>query len=290
MNNKNILLFFLAVISTTISIIMVVTTAILRGSNATERTILALLSILICLSAHTLPALSRRPIAWVLWGACFVGTLFSHLSFFANAQDHAGEFRSETSVQVSNSTQQIEATKQALSHITARSVATVARELAYARSNKRRAALSEELDEAKRSERLQDALLTAMESDKSTRNNAATDPLLTLLSRYSGANANGISLLIGMALALILEMLGVFLWYELLAKPQLKTLPDMQTGAAEVLVSSGSSRVIMTDKFMLDFMSAVRTASDVFLRIKIRARSSPVRPLRTLAILKILLV
>lgn len=233
MNKKNILLFILAVVTTSTSLLMVVTTALSRGSNITDRALIGLLSVVICSCAHILPALSRRPFVWVLWGACLAGTLFSQLAFFANVQDHAGEIRSEKSVQVSNSTQQIEATKQALSQISARPVSIVARELAYTRSNKRKAALSEELEEAKRAERLHDDLRTAIASDTLTRSNAATDPLLTLLSHYSNISTNGISLLIGMSYALILEILAVFIWCELLAKPQHETPPEMQTDAKE---------------------------------------------------------
>lgn len=236
-NTKNILLSFLASIATITSAAMVVSNAVDHGVTWTDRTLLSLLALVVCLCAHLLPALSKRRAVWLLWCACLVATMYSQLSFFTNVSTVAGEIRAKNSVQVVNSTQQIESVKQALSRITARPVAVVARELSKSTNDKRIVALNAELDEAKRVEMLQDILI-AVESNAVTIQSAeSNDPLLSLLELVTGSNASVISIVIGTTFALVLELLAVFLWYELLSKSQ----PEVKS---EISVPSVSPELI----------------------------------------------
>lgn len=252
-NTKNILLSFLASITTVTSAAMVVSNAVTHGVTWIDKTLLSLLAIVICLCAHLLPALSKRRTVWLLWCACLVATMYSQLSFFTNVSNVAGEIRAKNSVQVANSTQQIESIKQALSRITARPIAVVARDLSKSTNDKRIAALNAELDEAKRVEKLQDTLI-ALESNAVTIQSAESkDPLHSLLESVTGGNTAVISIAIGTTFALVLELLAVFLWYELLSKSQPEVKPEISVSSVspeltelpvpEVLVSSEDEKL-----------------------------------------------
>lgn len=234
--NKDILLSFLAPIATVTSVAMVVSNAVTHGVTWTDKALLSLLALVICLCAHLLPALSKRRAVWLLWCACLVATMYSQLSFFTNVSTVAGENRAKNSVQVVNSNQQIESVNQALSRISARPVAEVARALSKSTNDKRIAALNAELDEAKRAEKLHDTLIALQGSAVTIQSAESNDPLLLLLESVTGTNAAVISIAIGTTFALVLELLAVFLWYELLSKPQPKV-------NLEISVSSVSSEL-----------------------------------------------
>jgi hypothetical protein len=218
-NKKHILLLLLASIATLTSALMVVSNAVTRGVTETDKALLSLLALVICLCAHLLPALSKRRAVWILWGTCLVATMYGQLSFFTYVSAVAGENRASTSVQVVNSMRQIESVKQALSRISARPVAVVSHKLSKSTDEKRNAALSAELDEAKRAEKLQDTLITLESNAFAIHSAERSDPLISLLESVSGSSAAAISIIIGTTFALVLELLAVFLWCELLSKP-----------------------------------------------------------------------
>jgi hypothetical protein len=51
-------------------------------------------------AVHLLPALSQRPVAWVLWIGCLLCAIYGHLVFFTYASLRAGDVRAQYSVRV----------------------------------------------------------------------------------------------------------------------------------------------------------------------------------------------
>ena len=162
--------------------------------------------------------------------------MYFQLSFFTSVSADAGESRAINSVQVISSNQQIETVKQALSRISARPVAEVARVLSKSKNDKRIAALSAELDEAKRAEKLHDTLITLLSNADTIQSAESNDPVISLLEKVTHSNAAVISITIGTASALVLELLAAFWWYLLRSKPDQEVKP-------ETLVPSGSTEL-----------------------------------------------
>jgi hypothetical protein len=241
-NTKKYSLLLLASITTGTSVSMVVSNAITHGVGPTYQTILSIFALAICLGTHLLPAWSKyltgweKLVAWVIWSACLVVTMYFQMSFFTSVSADAGESRAINSVQVISSNQQIETVKQALSRISARPVAEVARALSKSKDDKKIAALSAELDEAKRAEKLHDTLITLLSNADTIQSAESNDPVITLLEKVTHSNAATISITIGTASALVLEFLAAFCWYLLQSKPDQEVKP-------ETLVPSGSTEL-----------------------------------------------
>lgn len=184
---------------------------------------------------------------WLLWGTCLVVTMHNYLSYFRNVSTDIGESRAKISVQVINSIKQIDSVKQALSGISARPVAEVARALSKSKNDKRIAALNAELDEAKRAEKLQDTLLVLQSNAVTIQSAESSDPVISLLESATPRNVTLVSTIIGMISAFAFEMLAVFFWYELesLLWPKVKpgilvsqVLPELtEMPVPEVLLS-----------------------------------------------------
>lgn len=226
---------------------MVVSNSVTHGVTWTEKILLSLLAIVICLSAHLLLVLSKRRSVWLLWLACLIVTMYSQLSFFTNVSLVAGENRAKNSVEVVNLAQQIESIKQALSHISSRPVTVVARDLSKSKNEKRVAALNAEMEEAKRAVKLQDTLIRLEGSVVTIQSTESKDPLISLIESVTHRDAAVILIAIGVTFAFVLELLAVFLWSELLSKSQpeskskIPMSPEMKV--SEVLISSENEKL-----------------------------------------------
>jgi hypothetical protein len=190
-----------------------------RGGTVIDRALLVSMAITICAGAHLLPALSRRPVVWLLWSACLLATVYGHLTFFTHAGMRAGDVRAQQSVQVADVGRQIEAMREALASIKARPVATVAAELSRARTERRTGALQDELTEAKRAARLRDELVGATAAVTSGRAVGLADPVIARLAAVTGSSDASISLAVGVGFAILIELTGAFLWFEVFRTP-----------------------------------------------------------------------
>lgn len=218
------MLRLLATFTTLTAVAMSAAAAWDRGGTALDRALLVAMAVTICAGAHLLLALSRRRVTWLLWAACLLGTVYGHLTFFTHAALRAGVVRAQQSEQVADVTRQIDATREALASIRARPVATVAAELSRAKSERRREALRDELDEAKRSARLLDGLVGTTAEVGATRRAELADPVMSRLAVVTGSSEAGIALAVGIAFAILLELTGAFLWVEAL-KPREPLVP-----------------------------------------------------------------
>lgn len=223
----------LALIATLSAVAMTAVAAWDRGGTDIDKALLVCMAVTVCIGAHLLPALSRRPLSWLLWVACLLATVYGHLTFFTHAGLRAGEGRVQIAIQVADANRQIGAMREALAGIKARPVATVARDLGHARTEGRIAALREELAEAKRAARLQDELVAATAAVASNREAARGDPVEARLAVVTGSSAAGIGLAVGLSFAILIELTGAFLWYEALRVSAAKPIPTaIQTAIA----------------------------------------------------------
>ena len=191
-----------------------------RGGNAIDRVLLVALSFAICAGAHLIPALSKRNLAWILWGCCLIGTVYSHLTFFTHASLRAGDYQAQHSVQVIGTAKQIEAANEALAEIKARPIAIVGSDIANSQDWRQRRALKLELAEAHRAATLRDELLHLAGTATKAEVTESSDPVTARLSTVTGSSEASIGLAVGLGFSILLELVGALLWYEALQHPK----------------------------------------------------------------------
>lgn len=185
-----------------------------RGGTGIDKALLVAMSVVIVLAVHLLPALSRRPLAWLVWSCCLLCAVYGHLTFLTHASLRAAEVRAEQSVLASRVERQIATAREALAKIEARPVAVVAAQLAQESDRRVRAALREEIAEGRRAAALQ-ADLARLEADSTdVQVVGATDPVTARLAVVTGWTESGVSVVIGLAFAMLLELIGALLWFE----------------------------------------------------------------------------
>lgn len=206
----------LAILITTTAIIMAAVVSWERGGTTIERLLLLALSVAICIGTHLIPSLSKIGLAWLLWLGCLSCAIYSHVTFFTYASFHAGEVRAHSSGQVVALRQQIEADRNALTEIKSRPVTVVAFELGHATDYRLRSALRSELAESKRAASLRDDLVRLTGIVTSAEKTDSTDQVTSLLVEVTGSSEARVSLVIWSGIALLVELLGTLLWFEIL--------------------------------------------------------------------------
>ena len=234
----------LATILTTVSLAMIAVAASERSSNLTETILIALLSGSIALSAHLLPALTRKRVGKksgflvaIIWLFSVLVTLYSHTVFFISTTSNAGDARAERSVEVKDiekialQNQQIaQATKsRSIIDITnnklevEKSIIDLNRrncekcKTTQSRLQQRQAelqALNVELDEAKKAEVSRNKVLSLNEQALKVKNGEKLDPVTEKLSLiFKGFNVDAMTLFISVVSAALLEALASLFWW-----------------------------------------------------------------------------
>lgn len=216
MPNARHALVALASLTTLTAIAMTAVAAWDRGGTLIDRALLVALSVAIIAAVHLLPALSRRPSAWALWCGCLLCAVYGHLTFFTHAGLRAGEVRAQHSARVVGAAQQIEAAREALAGISARPVSVIASELASTRGWQKRSALQAELSEARRAAVLRDGMVKLSSTAIDAEVMGAGDPVTARIAALLGVTDGSIALLAGLAFSVLLELVGAFLWYEVM--------------------------------------------------------------------------
>lgn len=208
----------LAVLATLTACLMAIVAAINRGGTVIEQVLLVLMSVMMVLAVHFLPAISRRFSTWLLWTGCFSCAVFGHLTFLTHSSLNAVETKVLQSAQMSALQNQIAVTRESLNAISARPLAVVAAELAQTDNWKMRTALRSELEQARHAEALRDDLvrLSAAQTAVVT---SSGDPVISRIATVTGFSDAVISVTIGMLFSVILELTGTLLWFEALKKP-----------------------------------------------------------------------
>ncbi len=225
MNHRRSFLAILAICITSTAMAMTAAAAIDRGGTTIDQALLVALSLVICAGTNFIPAISKHPLAWLIWGGCLLATIFGHVTFFTHAEMRAGDVRVQSSHLVQGAEHQIKAVNDALASIKSRPTAVIAADLAVTEDNRLRHALRIELGEAKRAEVLHDELLRLSATVTTASVMNATDPVTTLLMTVIRSNPASISLGISLGFSILLELLGAFLWFQALQRPDGVTTP-----------------------------------------------------------------
>ncbi len=204
-----------------------------RGGTAVDKGLLVAISLGMIAGVHFLPAISRRPLSWVLWTGCLSYAIYGHLSFIANANLRAGEIRAKNTSQAVSTARQVDAVRSALAGITARPLSVVENELESASDWRKRAALKVERAEAKRAELLQDQLvgLTAAATEVAVK--GASDPVAGRIAAVTGTTEENVTLLISLTPCILLELVGAFLWYQVFERNE--SIPQANTSTSAYL-------------------------------------------------------
>lgn len=232
----------LAIFVTSTAVTMTAIAAWDRGGTMIDKTVLVAMSVVIVNVVHLLPAMSRRPAAWLVWFVCLFGAVYGHLTFFTNASLRAADLRAQQSVLAIGTQKQIETTQQALDQIKARPVAIVAAQLAQTDDKRERAALRDEIRDAKRSQVLLDEL-ARLQAVSTTAQMAVTDPVMARLAVVTGWNESQVAIAIGLTFSILLELIGALLWYEVLKRESNGvTQPVTEITALRNAITAGECR------------------------------------------------
>lgn len=197
--------------------------ALERGGTALDQTLMVALSVAVCGSCHLILAISRSKLSWVLWAFCMMGSVYSHVTFLSYAGLRAGEERAHHSIQRLNIDRQSEVIREALAGISARPVTIVADELSHTKVRRERIALEAELSEAKRVSALRDQLIKLANNASETEVTGTTDLVTTGISKVAGSNQSSVALVASLLFSIMLELIGTFLWYEILQHHTVQT-------------------------------------------------------------------
>ena len=206
----------LALFVTIVAVLMTAVAAFDRGGTDLDRALMVALSVVIVLAVHLLPAISRRSIAWVVWAGCLLCAIYGHLTFLVHSNQRASQHHSEVSTLTIGTEKQIAAAREALAEITARPMAVVAAELANTSDRRIRSALNIELDQSKKAQQIRDELRELESKVTSSKVNGAVDPVTQKVAEVFGVTEAQVSVVIGLTLALLLELIGAVLWFEAL--------------------------------------------------------------------------
>ncbi|MCP3706805.1 hypothetical protein M3I54_07360 [Paraburkholderia sp. CNPSo 3274] len=212
----------LAVGATGTAVSLSVQAGLQRGGTLPERAVWIALGIVLVVSAHLLPALTRgasavaRSVGSVLWLACFVAVCDGHAGFFLLAQRHAGALRASTVttapvVMTGRGLTVVMADRATviaqLTTIDARRCSGDCRTLDGRRTmlTARLDALNAEADDVRRIEAERDRVTTQRDA-------LLADPVTSRLAALLGTTTARVDLLSGLAFAAVLEGVACLLW------------------------------------------------------------------------------
>lgn len=187
-----------------------------RATTEQDRMLLACLSVVFVLAVHLLPALRRRIhalVLWPVWLLCLALAGFGHASWFYLAGQSAAEVRTAGSAAAHAVAQERAAIEQALAGIKARPVSTVAAQLARTSDPDKRESLAAELAEARRAAGLNDRLIVLSRNAPGTGQEQSGTPEV----ETGTVTSTGVTLVMSVVAALLLEVLGALLWSAALA-------------------------------------------------------------------------
>lgn len=238
------IIVLLATILTVVSLSMIAVSSLERTANSVESIIMTFLAGSIALSAHLLPALTKRRVGHiggmvvtVLWIFSVLVTLYSHTVFFVSAGVHAGEVRSQQSTRVEDLKENMELAQKEINDPNIRSVVAISRDISTVEgriallrprdcSNCKttKSKISElestlkslniEMKESQRVAALRDKTLNMNDHILSVKDNARLDPVTEKLSViFKGMNVDAITLFLAVLSSALLETLAALFWW-----------------------------------------------------------------------------
>lgn len=235
----------IAIFVTSTAVTMTAIAAWDRGGTFADKAVLVAMSVVIVVAVHLLPAMSRRPVTWLVWVGCLVGAIYGHLTFFTNSAQRAADNRAQQSALAVGTQRQIDTAKDALSRITARPMAVVTAELAVTDDRRERAALRTEIAEGKRAQMLLDDL-SRLSAVVTKANIPVTDPVTARLAEVTGWNEAQVAVAIGLTFSILLELIGALLWYEA-ARRETTVIAPLNNGVTTVTESESDIVTMLRD-------------------------------------------
>lgn len=218
-----------------------------RGGTVIDKALLVSMSVVIVIAVHLLPALSRRPAAWLVWAGCLLCAIYGHLTFLIHASQRAGDNLAQHSSLSVGTERQIEITREALAQIKARPVATVAAELAQESDKRTRAALTVEIAEGKKAEALRDGLVKLSGVSTEAQVTGAADPATAKLAAATGLGESTISVVIGLTFSMLIELIGALVWVEALRSSRVSSVKVATVTTNVTPVTSSAATPVTTD-------------------------------------------
>ncbi len=241
---RTFIILMLAITLTCVSLAMITEASWERSGSLMEAVIMSFLAGGVALSAHLLPALTKKRVGkfgWgivsMIWVVAVLVTLYSHTVFFVSTMTEAGNSRANKSSQVQDIKSISEENKKLMTNTDARSVVAISRDIAnidiqinqltpracanckrikgnIAGLQAKKDALNIEMEEAKRVAALRDEAIKMDQKAAEVKNNARLDPVTEkLVSIFNGMNVDGITLFISVVNAALLEMLASLFWW-----------------------------------------------------------------------------
>ncbi|MBN3761046.1 hypothetical protein [Burkholderia sp. Ac-20365] len=243
-----------------------------RGGNPTERAAWIAIGIVLLLSAHLIPALTRglsitaRIAALLIWLFSMVATGYGHATFFILAQQHAGEIRASRIPEPPKVVNVAGAVSTRSLSLIAGERSNVEQDLARARAQKcpenctwltlrksnlesRLSALNVEFAEAQRRERAVDQALAEHERAANRRSDQTADPVTRLLAAALGIATGDVDLAVALVLGWLLESVACLGWLLTLPKPG-AVVTDSEHSSRRVTASvtdESSDALLVTD-------------------------------------------
>ncbi|WP_414449798.1 hypothetical protein AB4851_28705 [Burkholderia sp. 22PA0099] len=237
--------FSLAGAATTTAICMSVLASWQRGGWLLERIAWVAIGVVLVAGAHVLPALYRsaplavRAVGTLLWLGCMAAASFGHATFFLLSQSHAGNARVSTLVDV-----------KPVAHRSLTAViserASITAQLAQANVHRcvgdcpvlraRRTGLTARLNalDAEASDVRRDQ--AAEDRAEIVRDTTKADPVTTRLAAVLGMATTKLDLLVGLALAAILEATACLLWWVVFL-PRADSVTEISHDAVTLVAS-----------------------------------------------------
>lgn len=205
----------LAILVTSIAMLQAAVSAVWRGNSEIEKFLLASLFGFVALSVHVLPAILETRLKWAVVIFGLLGAGYNQVSFFAQVYSHGNTVRLQNSTEYRAIQRQIEAAEEAIQNIHSRPVTEIASELAIASQSRQRHELSLQLSEAKREIVLRNELRQLNTQATTSRVTEQEDPVTRLLAITFAVRPELISLFVSVMCSILVEVIGIALWYEL---------------------------------------------------------------------------
>jgi hypothetical protein len=212
-NTSTKLTIVLAVLCTATSLLMVIFGGWFAGeSNLGIQSIWIAYSVVFCIGSHALLSITHNLIGRILWLICVVATVINIMFCFDYMTRNADELHIKKSVTSVGLERQIGEINNALNHISARPIAIIEQELVSTVEWRKRSVLSTELAEAKRAASMHFQLVGLLKDSSAAIAIGATDTVYAGIGKMIGLNPRGIQLSVELSFALLLELLGAYLW------------------------------------------------------------------------------
>lgn len=190
-----------------------------RGGTLADKLLLICLSVVIVWAVHFLPALSKRPVMWLVWVVCLLCAVYGHLTFLTHASQRAGAAQSKETVKHIGIERQIQIINESLEKIEARPVSVVADKLSKSTSKREKSALKLELGEARKAGALRDQLVVLSGVSAEAQILESADPVVSKLAVFFGVKDTVIFVTIGLVFSILIEVIGALVWFEVLRTP-----------------------------------------------------------------------